>query len=37
MGASDGQTLNGWVPEKVVRVAGKILGGEKVKSRLSEV
>ena len=37
MGASDGQTLNGWVPEKVPRVAEKILGGEKVKSRLSEV
>ena len=37
MGASDGQTLNGWVPEKVPQVAEKILGGEKVKSRLSEV
>ena len=37
MGASDGQTLNGWVPEKVPRVAEKILGGEKVKSKLSEV
>ena len=37
MGASDGQTLNGWVPEKVPQVAEKILGGEKVKSKLSEV
>ena len=37
MGASDGQTLNGWVPEKVPRVAEKILGGEKVKNILSEV
>ena len=37
MGASDGQTLNGWVQEKVPQVAEKILGREKVKSRLSEV
>ena len=32
MGASDGQTLNGWVPEKVPQVAEKILGGRKLRA-----